>query len=516
LAVIILAILSNDSISRSRSSSRSGSSSSSSSSSGSSSDSRNPSGDSPRATTDDPDSSKNPIVKVTEANYDPDAERLRLKAEARSRSNAEIALTGFVMLSFAGDGFRAPNLQNSREVSSGRQHILETSLEIPEDKIDAGVVQYRAKTKDTEGRTGTQEDSFPLKAGVPDGSSGTGSGTPINIDVDYGGSDSEDSSSDDGSGGDRSDPAGSETQIKILNISPNKAKEGINTDKISVELLAQADSEENLDSIGIELVWPIGSKFSNSIDVSGKVVSDKKTMSAWLDQKMSLSARGTYVLKTSVTDTARNTDSDYYKININADSTSTSMASIEDLHEQQDREIEQFHQGIKEIKELHENHKEDIELETELLDEAKDILQKLNDLEDVEEAIRNHLITDLDDTRNLGPRQLKSKSETELEQMASDAELTTALNEAIASTDFHNSSGSINTARDLGKYVSNLVMEFEDLQDTLNKERQHQARDNSLIQKLEGQVEEGLSLEKKNANLVQEFLQNAASSDSAR
>jgi hypothetical protein len=107
-------------------------------------------------------------------------------------------------------------------------------------------------------------------------------------------------------------------------------------------------------------------------------------------------------------------------------------------------------------------------------------------------------------------------SEAELEEMASEAELSNALSEAIAGTNFHNSSGSINTARDLTGYVSDLVMEFEDFQDTLNRERQHQARDNSLIQKLEGEVEEGLSLEKKNANMVQQFLQNAASSTSAR
>lgn len=517
MAIIILALLWNDKISSS--SSRSSPSSSSSSSSrdrSTSSDDTDPTGTGPdtTSTSDDSDTSsgsgRDPVVRVKEV-VDGGNRRFKLVAEGISRSEADIAVTGFVRLRHEGTGntlLNASSPEDSGEMSRGNMHELKAEPPKP-----FGRYEYVAWTKDSEGRTGKISGSFNMRpvGGEGGGSEDTGDSGP-DIHVEYGDG-SEDGSTEDTS----SDPKGSGgARVALLGIDPSSAASSIDISDISVEIFAQAEPGSQLETLIIELNWPTGSKYENEIDLSGNVVRREEDLSSWLENTTSLAVDGKYGLRVSVVDNSTNKDSDYGTIVINKKSSTSTMPSIEDLHDQQDREIEQFHQGIKDLKKLHEDHKEDIELETDLLNEAKDILQKLNDLEDVEEAIRNHLITDIGETRNLGPRQLKSKSEAELEEMASDAELTAALTEAISSTNFHNSSGTINSPRELSSYVSNLVMEFEDFQDTLNSERQHQSRDNSLLQKLEGEVEEGLSLEKKNANMVQEFLQNAGSSTSAR
>ena len=315
LAVIILAILSNDSISRSGSSSRSRSSSSSSSGSGSSSDStdRPPrinayhtgdeyiggsfgvkgnfdpgsasnynidatlngssvdvstDGDSFRteevnvqegeneygvkiqtsvgedtdsgsfpATADDPESSRNPIVRVTEQRVDSDTGQFKLKAVARSRSSADIAYTGFVKVTHtAGNIFDFSELENSSEVSSGSQHVLEGRISPPDDSIAAGTVQYRAKTKDTEGRTGTYEDNFSFEGNMPgSGPDGGGSGAGVDINVDYGDSDSGtgdgsgSSSSSDGGDGSTGGNGGSggDSDGSDINSSDNSSSMGV-------------------------------------------------------------------------------------------------------------------------------------------------------------------------------------------------------------------------------------------------------------------------------------------------
>ncbi len=460
---------------------------------------------------------RDPFVRVKEQ-VDSRKLAFKLSAEAEARSNADIVATGFVKMSHYPTGRKLIDVdspEKSDYLNKGNTYELEKKGMAP------GAIQYTAWTKDSEGRTGTYSDNFeikPVHEGEGDGGGpGPDGGSGPDIDIEYGDGD-DGSDSTDGSSDPTGDPDGGSggAQIQILGISPRDSELGIDVKDIDVTIFAQAEPGSTLEMLVIEFEWPTGSKYKNEIDVSGDALRKNESLNFWLENSMSLPVEGNYGLRVSVADNSKNKDSDYGTIVINKKSTNSPMASIEDLHDQQDREIELFHQGVKELETLHEDTEEQIELETNLLDEAKDILQKLNDLENVEEAIRNHLITELDGTRNMGPRQLKSMSESELEEMASEAELTTALNEAIASTSFHNSSGSINTARDLSSYVSDLMMEFEDFQDTLNRERQHQARDNSLTQKIESQVEEGLDLEKKNAKLIRSFLDNAASSTSAR
>lgn len=142
------------------------------------------------ATTDDPDSSRNPIVRVTEQRVDYDSGRFRLKAEAESRSSAEIALTGFVRLSHPiGTIIEASNLEDTDQKTRGSQHVLKGSIPTSEEQITIGTVHYRAKTKDTNGRTATYEDSFSFEEDISDlGSDGDGSRGAVEANVTYGSS----------------------------------------------------------------------------------------------------------------------------------------------------------------------------------------------------------------------------------------------------------------------------------------------------------------------------------------
>jgi hypothetical protein len=143
------------------------------------------------ATADDPESSRNPIVRVTEQRVDSDTGQFKLKAVARSRSSADIAYTGFVKVTHtAGNIFDFSELENSSEVSSGSQHVLEGRISPPDDSIAAGTVQYRAKTKDTEGRTGTYEDNFSFEQDISNlGSDGDGFRGVVDANVTYGSTD---------------------------------------------------------------------------------------------------------------------------------------------------------------------------------------------------------------------------------------------------------------------------------------------------------------------------------------
>ncbi|NMJ76893.1 hypothetical protein GLU64_00570 [Nanohaloarchaea archaeon] len=139
------------------------------------------------ATADDPESSRNPIVRVTEQRVDSDTGQFKLKAVARSRSTADIAYTGFVKVTHtAGNIFDFSELENSSEVSSGSQHVLEGRISPPDDSIAAGTVQYQAKTKDTEGSTGTYEDNFSFEQDISNlGSDGDGFRGVVDANVTY-------------------------------------------------------------------------------------------------------------------------------------------------------------------------------------------------------------------------------------------------------------------------------------------------------------------------------------------
>jgi hypothetical protein len=159
------------------------------------------------STQQDPDSSRNPRVRVTEQRVSPTGD-FRLEAMAESRSDADIALTGFVKLTHTrGSIFDFSSLEDSDKVSPGRQHVLEGSIPTSDGNIAAGTVHYKAKTKDTEGRTGTYQDSFSFERGISgdNSASGGGSGGSVEANVTYGGSDS---GTGDGSGSSSSSDAG--------------------------------------------------------------------------------------------------------------------------------------------------------------------------------------------------------------------------------------------------------------------------------------------------------------------
>lgn len=463
------------------------------------------------------DTGRDPFVRVKEQ-VDSRNGAFKLRAEAKARGDSEIVATGFIKMSHYPTGKKLIDVdspEKSDYLNRGNTYELEKK------GVGVGAVQYTAWTKDSEGRTGTYSDNFeikPVDGGGDGGGDGSGSGgSGPDIDIEYG---ADGDGGPDSGGGSTGTPDGGANPPNIMvEVDTDEDKVGARASDFNVVSEARSNSGEELDALEVEFIWPNGSKNEREIELSGKSFRETDLLSStsFLDADFILSMDGTYRVKLTVMDAVGNSSSDYDQIVINDRSSDSSMSassmSFEDLHKDQDLEISQLHGALEELNKIHEDHEEELELETNILNEGKNILKCLNSLESVEKEMKHILTAEVkEDVHNMGQRQLESKSEEELEEMANEAELKKALLSAISDTNFETSAfsmSSVDDSDDLQRYLQSLEKEMEEFQSTFNTEVNYQDKDNELLQHLEQDVGKAVNLHNKQLHWMRHFVKNA-------